>query len=158
MYHMKEDGVVREAAATYGTPPRALVERFSSPQAHALPVPLMIGTLKDGLKMEELEALRNLLDLPLDQLAPKLGISRATLHRRKAAGKLDTAESDRVLRFARLFGRAMEVFETEESARQWLKSPQMGLGGETPLDFAETEIGAREVEHLLGRIDYGVYS
>jgi uncharacterized protein (DUF2384 family) len=27
-----------------------------------------------------------------------------------------------------------------------------------PLDYAETEIGAREVEDLLGRIEYGVYS
>jgi len=26
------------------------------------------------------------------------------------------------------------------------------------LDYAETEIGAREVDNLLGRIDYGVYS
>ena len=33
-----------------------------------------------------------------------LGISKATLHRRKAAGRLDQAESDRVVRFARLMG------------------------------------------------------
>ena len=26
------------------------------------------------------------------------------------------------------------------------------------LDYAETEIGAHEVNRLLGRIDYGVYS
>jgi len=26
------------------------------------------------------------------------------------------------------------------------------------LEYAETEIGAREVDNLLGRIDYGVYS
>jgi len=34
----------------------------------------------------------------------------------------------------------------------------VGLGGETPLEYAETEVGAREVEDLLGRIEYGVYS
>jgi uncharacterized protein (DUF2384 family) len=27
-----------------------------------------------------------------------------------------------------------------------------------PLEYAETELGAREVEHLLGRIEHGVYS
>jgi uncharacterized protein (DUF2384 family) len=39
-----------------------------------------------------------------------------------------------------------------------LTHKQPGLGGAVPLDFAKTEIGAREVENLLGRIEYGVYS
>ena len=30
--------------------------------------------------------------------------------------------------------------------------------GAVPLDYAETEIGAREVDNLLGRIEYSVYS
>ena len=55
-------------------------------------------------------------------------------------------------------GKAVEVMESEEHARQWLASPQVGLGGEVPLEYAETEVGAREVEDLLGRIEYGVYS
>jgi putative toxin-antitoxin system antitoxin component (TIGR02293 family) len=87
-----------------------------------------------------------------------LGISKATLHRRKAAGRLDPAESDRVVRYARLMGRAIEVLESVESARQWLNAPQVGLGGAIPLEYAETEVGAREVEDLLGRIEFGVYS
>ena len=84
--------------------------------------------------------------------------SKATLHRRKAGGRLGRAESDRVARFARLMGKAVEVMESEENARQWLTLPQIGLGGATPLDYARTEVGAREVEDLLGRIEYGVYS
>ncbi len=55
-------------------------------------------------------------------------------------------------------GKAAEVMEGEEPARRWLTSPQVGLGGAVPLDYAETEVGAREVEDLLGRIEYGVYS
>jgi putative toxin-antitoxin system antitoxin component (TIGR02293 family) len=55
-------------------------------------------------------------------------------------------------------GKAVKVFGGIEEARQWLNSPQFGLGGAVPLDYAETEIGAREVENLLGRIEYGVYS
>ena len=45
-----------------------------------------------------------------------------------------------------------------ESARSWMTTKQPGLGKAVPLDFARTEIGAREVENLLGRIEYGVYS
>lgn len=119
---------------------------------------ILIESLKTGLSVNELEALRSSLGLPMDRLAPMLGISKATLHRRKLAGRLDSAESDRVLRFARLMGTAIEVLETEENARSWLASSQYGLGGAVPLEYAETEVGAREVENLLGRIEHGVYS
>jgi putative toxin-antitoxin system antitoxin component (TIGR02293 family) len=45
-----------------------------------------------------------------------------------------------------------------EAAQQWLKTPARALGFESPLHFAETEAGAREVENLLGRIEHGVFS
>ena len=119
---------------------------------------MMIGLVESGLPFAELNALRASLDLPMERLTPMLGISKATLHRRKAAGRLGREESDRVVRFARLMGKALEVFEGEVPARSWLNSPQVGLGGAVPLDYAETELGAREVEDLLSRIEYGVYS
>ncbi len=118
----------------------------------------LITALKAGLPVEELDDLRSSLDLSMEKLVPMLGISKATLHRRKTAGKLDPAQSDRVVRYARLTGKAVGVLESLESARKWLRSPQVGLGGAIPLEYAETEIGAREVEDLLGRIEYGVYS
>ena len=94
----------------------------------------------------------------MERLNPLLGISKPTFHRRKLEGRLAPGESDRVVRFARLLGKAIEVLESEENARLWLTSPQFGLGGAVPLEFAATEVGAREVEDLLGRIEYGVYS
>lgn len=118
----------------------------------------LIEVLRAGLPVQELHDLQASLNVPLDKLFPMLGISRATFHRRKAEGRLDQAESDRVVRFARLLGKAVEVMESEENARQWLASPQVGLGGEVPLEYAETEVGAREVEDLLARIEHGVYS
>ncbi len=118
----------------------------------------LVEVVQVGLKFDEVQALRLDLGLPLDQLAEKLGIARATLHRRKASGRLAPDESDRVIRFARLFRQADEVFGGAVEARQWLAFPQYGLGGAVPLDYARTEVGAREVESLLGRIEYGVYS
>jgi putative toxin-antitoxin system antitoxin component (TIGR02293 family) len=61
------------------------------------------------------------------------------------------------VRFARLLALAREVLGGEEHAREWLSNPQHGLGGAIPLEYAKTEVGAREVENLLGRIDQGVY-
>jgi putative toxin-antitoxin system antitoxin component (TIGR02293 family) len=118
----------------------------------------LIAVIQTGLPVRELEYLRASLALPMEQLGPMLGLSKATLHRRKAGGRLGPAESDRVVRFARLMGKAVDVLESEENARHWLTAPQFGLGGAVPLDYARTEVGAREVEDLLGRIEYGVYS
>ncbi|MDB6026202.1 MAG: hypothetical protein JWM68_2425 [Verrucomicrobiales bacterium] len=118
----------------------------------------LIQVLRVGLPVHELDDLQASLGVSMETLFPILGISKATLHRRKAEGRLDQAESDRVVRFARLMGKAAEVLESEESARQWMTSPQFGLDGAVPLEYAETEVGAREVEDLLGRIEYGVYS
>lgn len=118
----------------------------------------MIEAIQAGLPLLELMELQKSLAVPMKQLVPMLGISKATLHRRMGGRRLKPAESARVVRLARLFGKAVEVMESEETARQWLTSPQFGLGGAAPLDYAETEVGAREVEDLLGRIEYGVYS
>jgi putative toxin-antitoxin system antitoxin component (TIGR02293 family) len=118
----------------------------------------LVRRIQKGLPYSELKALRKQLDLPLDDLASKLSISRATLHRRKGGGRLSTEESDKVVRFSRLLEHAANVFGNIEKARAWLKFPQYGLGGAVPLDYAKTEVGAREVDNLLGRIDYDVYS
>ncbi|MCC6415558.1 MAG: DUF2384 domain-containing protein [Opitutaceae bacterium] len=117
----------------------------------------LLGELRRGLPFAELEALQSSLEVPLEKLAGLLGISKATLHRRKLGGRLDLAESDRVVRYARLMGLASQVLDTPENARLWLSAPQHGLGGAVPVDYAETEYGARQVEDLLNRIEYGVY-
>ena len=118
----------------------------------------LIEVIKGGLPVRDLEELARGLNLSVDRLVPLLGMSKATWHRRKLDGRLDASESDRVNRFARLLGRAVEVMESEEYARGWLQSSQVGLGGAIPLEYAGTEVGAREVEDLLGRIEYGVYA
>lgn len=119
----------------------------------------LVKVLEVGLPVTELNALQATLALPAEKLAPMLGISKATLHRRKGAGRrLNPVISDRVVRFARLLGKAAKVFGGLEDAKQWLNANQFGLGGAVPLDYAKTEIGAREVENLLGRIEHGVYS
>ncbi len=118
----------------------------------------LIRKIQKGLRFSELETLQNSIALPFEQLAAKLSISRSTLQRRKAAGRLSPDESDKVIRYSRLVQQAADFFGDIEKARAWLKHPQYGLGGAVPLDYARTEAGAREVENLLGRMKYGVYS
>ena len=40
-------------------------------------------------------------------------------------------------------------------ASRWLRRSNRALGGVAPLDAIDTELGARQVENLLGRIAYG---
>jgi len=118
----------------------------------------VVAMVRRGLPMAEFHALASWLEITEEDLGPLLGISRATLHRRKKAGHLEMPESERLVRVARLLRRAAEVFERDEAARDWLKTPAVAFSGETPLSYADTEVGAREVEYLLGRLEYGVFS
>jgi len=116
--------------------------------------------IKTGLPIEEFDTLRELLGLTVDALARKVGISIATLSRRRRSdAALDAEHSDRIMRFARLYRQALDLHDgNEAAARNWLTRPARALDGQTPLDFADTEAGAREVENLIGRLEHGVYT
>jgi putative toxin-antitoxin system antitoxin component (TIGR02293 family) len=120
--------------------------------------PYVISRVREGLPLVEFHSAREMLGLSEERLGALLGMSRATLHRRKKSGHLDRAESDRLVRYARLFSRASEALGGAVGARSWLSAPARAFQGECPLDFADTEIGAREVEALLGRLEHGVFS
>ncbi|MCC5806966.1 MAG: DUF2384 domain-containing protein [Opitutales bacterium] len=147
------DGIrVEEPAVVYGfTEP--------APPAHGdLETGEVLARIRRGLPMAEFETLREMLGISAEQLAAHLTMSRSTLARRRKVGRLDPLESDRLVRFARLFARAHEVFKDPTAARNWLRMPARALAFTTPMEFAETETGGREVEELLGRIEHGVFT
>src|SRR5665647_451657 len=97
--------------------------------------------------------------LPQRLLVSVVGIPERTLARRKDAGRFSADESDRLARTSRVFARAIELFEGDATkAREWLISPAHALGGEIPLYFASTDVGAIEVENVIGRLEYGIPS
>lgn len=79
-----------------------------------------------------------------------------TLARRKAKARMRAIESDRLIRLARIGARAMEVFGTDEKAAAWLHRPVRALANKTPLELLQTDLGAKRVEDVLGRIEHGV--
>jgi len=117
-----------------------------------------IEQIRAGLSFRAVQNLQKALDLPMERIASVLGMSRATLHRRKLQGKIDREASEKLVRYQSLLKKAEEVFGDADNAREWLTHPQRGLGNAVPLEFAKSELGAGEVENLLGRIEYGVYS
>jgi len=129
-------------------------------KGRSLPAGHVAARVRAGLPVAEFDALRESLGLTVEALADKIGISIATLSRRRQNGQaLDAGRSDRLLRFARLFHLATRLHDgNEEAARLWLNRPARALDGEVPLAHAETEAGAREVEALIGRLEHGVYT
>ena len=84
-------------------------------------------------------------------------IPARTVARRREAGRLAPDESDRLLRASRVFGRALELFEgNPDDARAWLQAEQPLLGNRVPLRLAATDVGALEVERLIGRLAHGI--
>jgi putative toxin-antitoxin system antitoxin component (TIGR02293 family) len=115
------------------------------------------GRVQKGLSYESFEGIRRVLDLPTSRVAELLRIPSRTLSRRREARRLQPEESDRLFRLSRLIGLALQLFEGNlDDTRSWLQAPNSALGNETPLDFATTEVGAREVENLIGRLEHGI--
>lgn len=150
------------------------VERFrqfldhGAPGPHAYVVLLGLGTFAaqdllrtvgKGFAYRTFERLQRNSALPVEALLALVAIPRRTLTRRKREGRFLPDESDRLVRAARLLGRTLELFEGDRpAATDWLSSPQPALGGATPLDLASTDVGAREVERLIHRLEQGVFS
>lgn len=119
----------------------------------------MAAVVAHGISAQVALDLGNRLKISQDRLSQLICLPKRTLHRRIEQGELlKQDESERVLRLLSLYARAVEVFEDQERATRWFSSRPKALGGKTPLEFMQTEPGARWVEDVLGRIEHGVFS
>jgi putative toxin-antitoxin system antitoxin component (TIGR02293 family) len=119
----------------------------------------LMRQIERGFSFESLLRLEVNSGISLALLASVIGIPERTLARRKAVGKLEPDESERLLRVSNLFEKSVELFEGDVTAAvNWLTSPKKALNRQTPLLYARTELGAREVEDLIGRLDHGIFS
>lgn len=119
----------------------------------------LLRAVKKGLSYRTFERFRRNTSLSFERLTDLIDIPRRTMTRRKRDGRFLPDESDRLLRASRLFGKTLELFDGDrDTATEWLTTAQPALGGTIPLDLARTDVGAREVERLVGRLDHGVFA
>lgn len=114
----------------------------------------MREAIREGFPHAVLEELMRASGLTLKELAHALDLSTRSLQRRRR-GRLARFESDRLYRMARVLALARESLGDEARANRWLKRANHALGGLAPIAAIDTELGARQVENLLGRIAYG---
>jgi putative toxin-antitoxin system antitoxin component (TIGR02293 family) len=114
--------------------------------------------VREGFPYETLEAVIEKLHLTREELSSALHLPLRTLTRRKKDRRLKPDESDRLARLARIVAFGIQVLGDEESAVTWLRTRNRALGGKTPLELLDTDLGSRQVEEVLGRIEHGVFS
>jgi putative toxin-antitoxin system antitoxin component (TIGR02293 family) len=117
-----------------------------------------VSLIRQGIPSAAVDSLATTLAISQAELATALAIPDRTLTRRKKEGTLNSEESAKLLRLARVVKRADEVFGAIELALDWLKSPNAALSGTTPLSLLDTDIGTESVLDTLGRIEYGVFA
>jgi putative toxin-antitoxin system antitoxin component (TIGR02293 family) len=118
----------------------------------------MRDAVRAGLPYASMESLMKALKLSSRDLTSAMGVAPRTLARRKQGQWLSPAESDRLFRVAWITQLSASVLGSMEKAAEWLRRPNRSLGGRAPVALLDTEIGAREVEEVLNRINFGVYS
>lgn len=117
-----------------------------------------VSIIRQGISSAAVDALTKSLHVTQSELGTALGIPERTLARRKKEGTLNSEESAKLVRLARVVERAEEVFDDLDTALNWLKSPNAALTGAAPLSLMDTDIGAESVLDTLGRIEHGVFA
>jgi putative toxin-antitoxin system antitoxin component (TIGR02293 family) len=119
----------------------------------------LLRSVERGLPYRVFERLVVNTSLSPDVAMGLVNIPQRTLTRRKGEGRFHQDESDRLVRASRIFAAALSLFEGDcDAAKSWLSEPQKALGGEVPLTIARTELGALEVDRLIGRLEHGVFT
>ena len=81
--------------------------------------------------------------------------ARTQRHRKARKERLTVEESDRLVRLTRIQALAEDVLGGAEKANRWLREPLGILDGKAPLELVRTDSGARVIEQILAKIDWG---
>src|ERR1700676_4637309 len=78
-----------------------------------------VGMIRGGFPAAAVESVLSAVHVSQSELAQSLGIPERTLARRKREGVLNSEESSKLLRLARVMSRASEVFDGPAPALEW---------------------------------------
>jgi putative toxin-antitoxin system antitoxin component (TIGR02293 family) len=116
---------------------------------------LLISQIENGLPVNSVERVARLL-APQDAQFKYRLVPKATYERRKASHRLSSDEGTRLARVARVWGMALDVWQTDDDAREFLFRPHAMLEDRRPIDLViQSEIGAELVLDVLGGLKYG---
>lgn len=116
------------------------------------------STRSNGLRYEAIKQISNRFSLGKADIKQLFGISESTQFRyEKQNPILKPAIADRLERFNRIYQQALDLFEDEDETQRWLSTPKAALDGNSPLKALATDAGAKLVEEILYRAEYGIF-
>jgi putative toxin-antitoxin system antitoxin component (TIGR02293 family) len=115
----------------------------------------LIARIEHGLPIEALERMARLLAPEDAQFKYRL-VPKATFARRKGTHRLSSEEGTRLARVARVWSLALDVWRSEDEARNFLFRPHPMIEDKRPIDIViQSEFGAEMVIDILGGLKYG---
>jgi len=111
-----------------------------------------------GISKVSFESFKNRTGLDYNQLAFLLSVARNTLINKKGEELFDVTISEKLISLAEVYTHGFDVFGSEDTFIKWLNAPNRALGMVTPFSMLHTQYGRQEVQNVLGRIEWGVYS
>lgn len=109
-----------------------------------------------GVPSKAYKRAARVLQFPASLIAPETTVRR----RLKANARFTEAESERLIRLARVYAEAVQLFGDDAAALRWLNTPQAFIAGDppiAPLHLAAKDAGARLIEGLLRQTAHGVF-
>ncbi|HET7437242.1 MAG TPA: antitoxin Xre/MbcA/ParS toxin-binding domain-containing protein [Thermoanaerobaculia bacterium] len=126
---------------------------------NVIDLPGILAIVEKGFSWKTVERFAENTGFTIEQVGELIAVPKRTLMRRKAEKRLAADESDRLLRAARIYGKSLVLFDgSREAATEWLTEANRALGGVAPIEYAKTEVGAEEIEHVIGRIEHGIFA
>lgn len=113
---------------------------------------------RQGLTREAVDLIADVLDLSIGELTKYLHVSERTLQRYKPDQELSAELSDRLIQLAKVYAKAVDVFEDEQIAVKWLKQPNRALGDTIPMEYLDNSSGIEIILDELIRIEHGVFA
>lgn len=118
----------------------------------------LADAIRSGLPHRALDHVLDTGRLSASEIYELVGSRRTLLRKKRTSKPLSSGESDRLARIVRVVVRAEEALGDRDKAHRWLRKDNRALEGRRPLDLLASDVGARAVEQVLGRIEHGVYS
>jgi putative toxin-antitoxin system antitoxin component (TIGR02293 family) len=116
----------------------------------------LVAAIRTGFDASLLAAAGDYFELPAARIRAITRVPDTTAHRLvKRHALLDSSASERLWRLADVAAMAEDVFEDETAAKQWLRSPNQAFLGVAPIDYLDTELGAKAVRQVLNAIATG---
>lgn len=118
----------------------------------------LINSARQGLPKEHLFAVAALYNVSLEELSSWLHSSYRNLQRKPDDEPLDAPKSERLLELTLLAQRGEEVLGSGRAFQQWLRAPLLALGQQAPMALLGSSLGIQQLQHVLGRLEWGVFS